>query len=171
MENIQVLRIDNDYPAPFYASNGAVGFDFHVKSVVSVYDSETGQEIPYSYGFDVDKLIETVNIPPFSQVLFATYESFIIPEGYEVQIRPRSGVSLKRGLMVNLGTIDHDYRGDIGIIVLNHTPFVKKVEIGERLAQGVLSKIEKADFLTISKEMFNEYETERGTGGFGHTGK
>lgn len=91
-----------------------------------------------------------------------------IPEGYEGQVRPRSGLALKHGigLLNSPGTIDADYRGEIGIILFNFSekPFI--IKRGDRVAQLVFAKIEKAKFLkaeTLS-------ETIRGTGGFGHTG-
>lgn len=92
-----------------------------------------------------------------------------IPEGYEVQIRPRSGLAAKYGVtMLNSpGTIDCDYRGEIGVIMINHgkTPFSFKK--GERIAQMVLAEFVKCEFLPVDALS----ETKRGEGGFGHTGQ
>ena len=92
-----------------------------------------------------------------------------VPKGYEVQIRPRSGLAFKFGVTVlnSPGTIDADYRGEIGVILINHgeVPFV--VIHGDRIAQMVLAKCEQAEW----DEVDNLSETERGEGGFGSTGK
>jgi len=101
--------------------------------------------------------------------LVPTGIAMAIPEGYEGQVRPRSGLSLKHGIgMLNgPGTIDADYRGEIGIILFNFsdTPFT--IRRGDRIAQLVFARLEKAKFLTVDTLA----GTQRGTGGFGHTGK
>ncbi len=100
--------------------------------------------------------------------LVPTGVAVAIPEGYEGQVRPRSGLSLKHGIgMLNSpGTIDADYRGEIGIILFNfsETPFT--VHRGDRIAQLVFAKLAKATFRTVAVLS----ETKRGSGGFGHTG-
>ncbi|PKR82188.1 dUTP diphosphatase [Brumimicrobium salinarum] len=92
-----------------------------------------------------------------------------IPEGYEAQVRPRSGLAIKHGITVlnSPGTIDADYRGEIGVILVNlsQEPFV--IEDGDRIAQLVFSKVEQAEFELTEKLS----ETDRGAGGFGSTGK
>ena len=92
-----------------------------------------------------------------------------VPKGYEVQIRPRSGLAFKFGVTVlnSPGTIDADYRGEIGVILINHgeVPFI--VNHGDRIAQMVLAKHEQAEW----EEVDSLEETKRGEGGFGHTGK
>ena len=92
-----------------------------------------------------------------------------LPAGYEAQVRPRSGLALKHGItMINSpGTIDSDYRGEIGVIMINHgsEPFVYKK--GDRIAQLVISKYSRVEF----KNTLSLTETVRGAGGFGHTGK
>ena len=92
-----------------------------------------------------------------------------IPEGYEVQVRARSGLALKHGITLanSVGTIDADYRGEIGAILINlgQEPFT--IQPGERIAQMVLAKYDRAEFVEVSELD----ETERGTGGFGSTGK
>lgn len=106
---------------------------------------------------------------PGQRKLIKTGISIELPAGYEAQVRPRSGLALKHGIsMVNTpGTIDSDYRGEIGVILINHgdTPFEYKK--GDRIAQLVIAKYSRAEFQICSSLS----ETERGSGGFGHTGK
>lgn len=92
-----------------------------------------------------------------------------LPEGYEAQIRPRSGLAIKHGITVlnSPGTIDADYRGEIGVIIINHSNEVFVVRHGDRIAQMVINKFERAEW----EEVEELSETERGEGGFGHTGK
>jgi dUTP pyrophosphatase len=91
-----------------------------------------------------------------------------LPEGYEAQVRPRSGLALKHGLTVlnSPGTIDADYRGEIGVVLINLSQQDFIVNDGERIAQLVIARYEQADFELV--EALNE--TERGEGGYGHTG-
>ena len=91
-----------------------------------------------------------------------------LPEGYEAQIRPRSGLALKKGvtLLNTPGTIDADYRGEIGVIMVNLSEEPFTIEDGERIAQMVIARYEKIDWQPV--EVLDE--TERGAGGFGHTG-
>lgn len=111
---------------------------------------------------------EPVTLDPGRIKLIPTGLALSIPPGYEVQIRPRSGLALKHGIgMVNSpGTIDSDYRGEIGIILINwgEAPFV--VRMGDRIAQMVLSKVYRANFQSV--EALDA--TKRGEGGFGHSG-
>ena len=92
-----------------------------------------------------------------------------MPEGYEAQIRPRSGLALNEGLglLNSPGTIDADYRGEIGVIAVNLSNNVIQIEDGERICQMVIQKVEQAEW--IETEILEN--TERGAGGFGHTGK
>jgi dUTP pyrophosphatase len=91
-----------------------------------------------------------------------------LPVGYEAQIRPRSGLALKRGLTVlnTPGTIDADYRGEIGVILINLSNEPQTIEPGERICQMVIAKHEQPEL--VEAELLSE--TERGTGGFGHSG-
>ena len=91
-----------------------------------------------------------------------------LPEGYEAQVRPRSGLALKQGITVlnTPGTIDADYRGEIGVVLVNLSDVETTINDGDRIAQMVINKYEKADFI----ETDELDETERGAGGFGHTG-
>lgn len=100
--------------------------------------------------------------------LVKTGISMELPSGFEAQIRPRSGLALKFGISVlnSPGTIDADYRGEIGVILINHSKNDFEIKHGDRIAQMVISKFEKVE-LEVSSELSS---TERGSGGFGHTG-
>jgi dUTP pyrophosphatase len=124
----------------------------------------------HSAGVDLCAFLkEPIEIQPLQRVMVPTGLYIELPEGYEAQIRPRSGLAFKHGITVlnSPGTIDADYRGEICIILINlsNTPFL--INSGERICQMVVAKYEKYNWL-----LTNEInETERGTGGFGHTGK
>ena len=102
------------------------------------------------------------------RVLVPTGLYMALPKGYEAQVRPRSGLALKHGISVlnTPGTIDADYRGEIGVILINLGQDDFLIHDGERIAQMVVAKYEQIDFLSV--EVLNE--TERGAGGFGHSG-
>lgn len=122
-----------------------------------------------SAGMDIRAYLkEPVELLPGQRALIPTGIYLEIPEGYEVQIRARSGLAIKRGIgLVNgIGTIDSDYRGEVKIALINwgDEPFV--ISNGERVAQMVAARYEKVEFTVADKLS----ETERGSGGFGHTG-
>lgn len=123
-----------------------------------------------SAGMDMRAYLDSpVTIEPGKRALIPTGISIALPEGYEAQIRARSGLAVKFGIcLINgIGTIDCDYRGEIkvGLVNLGEEPFV--VNDGDRIAQMVVAKYERVDW-EIKEELS---ETERGSGGFGHTGK
>lgn len=148
MDRIRVkfkpLKHHKGLPLPAYASDGASGMD--VRACVD----------------------DPVTINPGEIHLIPTGLTVSIPPGYEVQIRPRSGLALNHGIgMVNSpGTIDSDYRGEVGIILINwgKNPFV--VRRGDRIAQMVISRVCRAEVM----EALDLDATDRGTGGFGHSG-
>ena len=111
---------------------------------------------------------KTVFLNPGEIKLIPTGLAVAVPPGYEAQIRPRSGLALRHGIgMVNSpGTIDSDYRGEIGIIMINWGTAPYAVNRGDRIAQMVLSKVYRADFAEVE----DLDATSRGRGGFGHTG-
>ena len=123
-----------------------------------------------SAGMDLRaNLTEPVVLKPLERKLIPTGLFVEIPEGYEAQIRPRSGLALKKGITVlnSPGTIDADYRGEIGVILINLSAEEFVIEGGERICQMVVARHETVQWnLTEILE-----ETERGAGGFGHTGK
>ena len=118
-----------------------------------------------------DNDIEAVNIIlPFSHNIIPTGCYVQIPEGYEIQIRPRSGIGAKTNMIAHWGTIDNDYRGNIGIIINNPSPNSYIILPNERLAQGVFAKVEQCEFKKV-KSIEELTKTDRGEGGFGSTGK
>lgn len=114
-------------------------------------------------------LAEPLTLNPLERHLISTGISIELPVGYEAQIRPRSGLALKYGItcLNSPGTIDADYRGDIGVILCNVSNNPYTVQPGERIAQMVIAKHERVKWQLVEKLG----ETSRGTGGFGHTGK
>ena len=114
-------------------------------------------------------LNETVTIKPFERALIPTGLFIELPHGHEAQIRPRSGLAIKFGItcLNTPGTIDADYRGEIKIILINLSQEQHSIQPGDRIAQMIIQKVEKA-FLVPVIEL---NETERNAGGFGHTGK
>ncbi len=127
-------------------------------------------ETEQSAGMDIRaNLIEPVVLKPLQRCLVPTGLYMALPKGFEAQIRPRSGLAIKKGIGVlnSPGTIDADYRGEICIILVNLSSEDFIVEDGERVAQMVIARHEQAEWDEV--EVLDE--TERGAGGFGHTGK
>jgi len=125
---------------------------------------------PYSAGVDLRaNITEPVTLKPLERTLIPTGLYLELPQGYEAQIRPRSGLALKHGLTVlnSPGTIDADYRGEIRVILVNLSNDDFVINDGERICQMVIASHEQV--LWDEVETINE--TERGAGGFGHTGK
>ncbi len=123
----------------------------------------------FSAGMDVRaNLLEPIELKPLQRILVPTGLFMELPQGYECQLRPRSGLALKHGItLVNTpGTIDADYRGEIGVILINlsDTPFI--INDGERICQMVINRYTTVEWVEV--EQLDE--TERGAGGFGHTG-
>ena len=122
-----------------------------------------------SAGLDLRANLEDdIQIKPGERHLITTGIFISLPEGYEAQIRPRSGLALKNGItgLNSPGTIDADYRGEIGIILINNSNEVFTIKNSDRIAQMVFNKIEQAEFVLV--ETLDE--TERSNGGFGHSG-
>lgn len=124
---------------------------------------------PQSAGMDLRaNLEELVVLHPMERRLIPTGLHIALPEGYEAQVRPRSGLALKHGLTVlnAPGTIDADYRGEIGVVLINLSQEDFTINDGERIAQLVVARYEQVEFSLV--ETLDE--TERGEGGYGHTG-
>ena len=122
-----------------------------------------------SAGMDLRaNLDKPIHLGPMQRCLVPTGLYIALPAGFEAQIRPRSGLALKKGItLLNApGTIDADYRGEIGIIVMNCSDTEFVIEDGERIAQMVIARYETVEWNAVSELD----ETERGDGGFGHTG-
>ena len=134
---------DGRHPLPKYATKGSAGMDF------------------YAY------LERPATINPGARSLIPLGVGVAIPEGYELQLRPRSGLALNKGITLNNapGTIDCDYRGELGAIIINHSKDVVVIEDGTKICQGVFNKFEEAEF----EEVTSLDETERGSGGYGST--
>ena len=125
---------------------------------------------PLSAGMDLRaNLTSPITLKPLERKLIPTGLSIALPEGYEAQVRPRSGLALKKGITVlnSPGTIDADYRGEIGVILVNLSAEDFIIEDGERIAQMVVARHEQVTWTLVDKLS----ETQRGSGGFGHTGK
>ena len=122
-----------------------------------------------SAGMDLRaNLTEPIVLKPLARCLVPTGLYIALPEGYEAQVRPRSGLALKKGITVlnSPGTIDADYRGEIGVILVNLSAEEFVIEDGERIAQMVIARYEQTEWELVD----TLDDTERGTGGFGHTG-
>ena len=127
-------------------------------------------ETAASAGMDLRANIsEAVILKPLARAILKTGLFIELPVGFEAQVRPRSGLAAKHGLTVlnSPGTVDADYRGEIGVILVNLSNTDFKIENGERIAQLVIAKHERADWIEV--EQLNA--TSRGEGGFGSTGK
>lgn len=143
--SIEVKIINQSKHAlPAYETNGSAGMDLRAN------------------------IEETIYLQPFERMAIPTGLFIELPQGYEAQVRPRSGLSLKTGLTIpnSPGTIDSDYRGEIKVIVANVSNQTQEIKDGDRIAQMVFAKFEKA----IWNEVNSLEETERGVGGFGSTG-
>lgn len=140
-----------------------------IKLINKSKNQNPSYETPGSAGVDLRANIEDViKLEPMERVLVPTGLFMEIPEGYEGQVRPRSGMAIKHGITVlnTPGTIDSDYRGEVCVILVNLSKEVFFIHNGDRIAQMVFAKHERALFAEV-KELG---ETERGNGGFGHTG-
>lgn len=146
MKKVEVkIMLEEGVELPFYATKGSAGMDVraHIK--------------------------EPITLGSLDRMVIPTGIKMSIPEGYEVQVRPRSGMALKHGISCanSIGTIDSDYRGDIGVIAINLGKEPYTIQPNERIAQLILNKVEQADLQIVS----SLDETERGAGGYGSTGK
>ena len=147
---------------PQKATSGASGYDFKAHSFKKVYRGNNEFLLDNS---NHSKLI----LQSGERALISTGVKMQIPEGYELQIRSRSGLTLKQGLIVlnAPGTIDSDYIGDIGVILYNAGEVAQEIRKGDRICQGVFAKIEEPKF----QETFMFDQTERGSDGYGSTGR
>lgn len=157
--NIPVINKSSN-KLPEYAHKDDAGFDLRA----NVEEIENDNYLFNAIKFDATTII----LNPGGRVLIPTGLYMAIPEGYELQIRPRSGLALKYGITVvnTPGTIDAVYRGNIGVILINHgtEPFI--VEHGDRIAQGVLNKVEEANLVEVG----SLDETDRADSGYGKSG-
>ena len=144
-ETIKINTVNNSQnELPHYATAGAAGLDLKAN------------------------ILETIVLEPLERRLIPTGIFLEIPHGYEVQVRPRSGLALKNGVtcLNSPGTIDSDYRGEINVLLINLSTLPFTINNNDRIAQMVVAKVEKAELILV--QQLNE--TERNAGGFGHTG-
>jgi len=135
----------------------------HPRAVVPLYMTE------HAAGMDLCTVVdEPVVLAPGERTLLPTGLAMEIPPGYEGQVRPRSGLALKKGIaLVNSpGTIDADYRGEIGVIIINHGNEPVEILPGDRVAQLIIAPVTRAALIEVQ----NLNDTARNSGGFGHTG-
>ncbi|SDS00781.1 dUTP pyrophosphatase [Mucilaginibacter mallensis] len=126
-------------------------------------------ETMHAAGMDLRADLETtITLKPFERKLVPTGLHIELPEGFEAQIRPRSGLAFKHGISIvnSPGTIDADYRGEIKVLLINLSDQVFEVNTGDRIAQMIVAKHEQVNWEEV--EVLNE--TSRGVGGYGHTG-
>lgn len=143
--------------------------DLRIRVIVDSGHGPPRYETPHSAGMDLRAhLREGIDLAPGERTLVPTGLRLQIPPGYEGQVRPRSGLALKRGLTVlnAPGTIDADYRGEVGVILVNLSAEPQRIEPGERVAQLVIAPVTRASW----EEVDELDESERGGGGFGSTG-
>lgn len=141
---VQIVN-NSHHPLPVYATTGSSGMDVRAF------------------------LTSSITLAPMQRCLIPTGLFLAIPENWEAQIRPRSGLAIKQGItcLNTPGTIDADYRGEIKVILINLSQEPQTINDGDRIAQMVFQSVEKADWeLVVALD-----ETQRGAGGFGHTGK
>ena len=142
--DIAVKRLDHagDLPLPSYETSGSAGMDV--------------------------RAAEEMVLPPGQRGLVGTGLAFAIPEGYEIQVRPRSGLALKKGIAIpnSPGTIDSDYRGELKVILINHGEENFTIERGDRIAQIVVAPVQRG----VLVEVADLDEPQRGAGGFGSPG-
>ncbi|ACM92504.1 deoxyuridine 5'-triphosphate nucleotidohydrolase [Nautilia profundicola AmH] len=140
---LKIKKLNQEALIPAYQTKEAAGFDLHS--------------------------IEDVIIKPGERKLIGTGLAFEIEFGYEVQIRPRSGLAFKHGITVlnTPGTIDSDYRGEIKVLLINHSNEAFEIKKEERIAQAVIAPVVQAEIIEVEELS----DTERGAGGFGSTGK
>lgn len=174
-----MIDIINNSPfdLPNYATEGSAGMDLKLDLSQEINkDFIIGKAVMIksdytivNKNFEAENPITKIILYPQTRIILNTGLFIQLPSGYEAQIRPRSGASFKKGYTVlnSPGTIDCDYTGQIGVIVGNFTDKPIELEHGERIAQMVISKYEKINW----REVESLNKTERGDGGFGHTGK
>jgi len=142
------FKNESNNPDPEYATAGSSGFDLRAN------------------------LDSPVTIHPKGVRIIPTGLYFEIPENFEIQIRPRSSLAAKYGVTVlnSPGTIDSDYRGEIGVILINHSDNAFTINGGDRIAQAIVASVISKNFIKLNKVDKIEINTERGTGGYGSTG-
>lgn len=146
MQNLQINIINtSDHSLPAYATEGSAGMDLRAF------------------------ITEQIELKPLERFAVPTGLFMELPQGYEAQVRPRSGLAINQGITVlnTPGTIDSDYRGEIKVILVNLSNEIRTIQDGDRIAQMVIQKVEQAEWKLVGEIGV----TARNAGGFGHTGK
>lgn len=169
---IEFLPLHEGVEVPVYATVGAAGCDLKIDNFKIRH--RAGNDNPDifplgNWSIDNPDFMDRISLKPGERTLIGCGFAIAIPEGYQMEIRTRSGKALKQGLVVlnSPGTIDSDYRGEIGAILLNTSKDEIRLRRGESIAQGVITKFDVAVFKVVDKLP----DTERGEGGFGSTDK
>jgi len=163
MDKISLKFVNNSTnPNPSFADEGSSGFD--IRAWITEENSN---------GYDLTQNKFYVTLNPFERKLFHTGLYFELPNDKEIQIRPRSGLALKQGITVlnTPGTLDSSYIGELCVILINFSNDVVTINNGDRIAQGILCDVLNGYFLNLTQIKEITKQTERGDGGFGHTGK
>src|SRR6185436_1761711 len=163
--SVKFKKLHNNVELPLYATEGSAGFDLVAHNFKMLYASGPSAS---DGGTEVYSHLKTILLAPHSRVLVGCGFSLEIPRGLQLEVRSRSGLTLKQGIIVlnAPGTIDSDYRGEIGVIICNTSMFAVNISLGDRIAQAVLMP-----YLTCEFNVIEELEeTARGEGGYGHTG-
>jgi dUTP pyrophosphatase len=168
MIKIKIQKCGNNVILPNYQTKNSAGLDLIVNNFKTIFYPTHVTDGGVAESQDNIPEIDSIELHPGCRVLIGTGLKMEIPKNYELQIRSRSGSSIKSGIIVlnAPGTIDADYRGEVGVIIYNTSCLPYKINIGDRIAQGIFNKFEIAEW---SEEELSE--TERGDGGFGSTGK
>ena len=160
-----VKKLHDDATIPEYQTPGSAGFDIHALITFGRDKDSNCFNDTIGHGYDRQPI---ASILPGDSFLVKTGLSVAVPDGFEMQIRPRSGLALKKSITVanSPGTLDSDYRNEIGVILINHgtEPFL--IQNGDRIAQGVINKVERVEFNEV-----DELDTTERKGGFGSTGR
>src|SRR5688500_8696907 len=145
MQVVAKIKNLSNHPLPAYATEGAAGMD--IRAFIN----------------------EPISVQPLARVIVPTGLYIELPKNYEAQIRPRSGLAIRQGItcLNSPGTIDSDYRGEIKIILINLSGEAQSIYPGDRIAQLVVKRVERAHLVTVNELS----DTERSAGGFGSTGK
>lgn len=152
---------------PTYATEGSACIDLRATFHNKKKEDFKGQE--FDVNCDKDGKIVQIRVHAGGRVLIPTGLFFELPPDYMFEVRPRSGLALNYGITVanSPGTLDEDYRGELGIIVINHGDSFHPINHGDKIAQGRLVKVSKLEFMSVAQLS----DTTRGSGGFGSTGK
>lgn len=166
---ITIEKCGNSVQLPDYKRKGDAGFDIRANNFKKLFTPQYDEfnNIIAEVEDNVEEDVNSIVINPGDRVLIGAGFKTAIPNGYEMQVRPRSGLAISSGVTVNNspGTIDANYRGEIGVILINHGALPFTISTGDRIAQGVISKVETTEWVEGVLD-----DTNRGSEGFGSSG-